>query len=182
MAQVYVWLGKGTLVPSNHYQEPSGSPKTITQRNGVIYRFKCTQAGCEEEYIAELGWTFGDRLKEHHRAPATIYIHGQSSQHCIDVDSFSIVGRAAHSITRTIKEAMFIRVNNSSLNRNLGKFQLHHIWDEVLQDTPAFHLKKCLLLLMLLHNGNSSLILCGRGHKHFDVVKYGHSPGLFNSL
>ena len=40
----------------------------------------------------------------------------------IDVDIFSFVDREAHSITRTIMEAMFIRVNDPSLNKNLGKF------------------------------------------------------------
>ena len=57
------------------------------------------------------------------------------------MDSFFIVSREAHSITRTIKEAMFIGVNDLSLIRNLGKFQVPHIWDEVLQDIAVLHLK-----------------------------------------
>ena len=28
-----------------------------------------------------------------------------------------------------------------SLNRNLGKYQLPHLWDNILQDTPALQLK-----------------------------------------
>ena len=38
--------------------------------------------------------------------------------------------------TRLIKEPIFIRVNNPTLNRNIGKFQLSHIWDRVLFSTP----------------------------------------------
>ena len=45
---------------------------TITQKSGVIYQFECTQAGCEQEYIGELGRTVGDRLKEHLRPPSPI--------------------------------------------------------------------------------------------------------------
>ena len=30
----------------------------------------------------------------------------------------------------------YIRVNNPTLNRNIGKFQLNHIWDRVLFGTP----------------------------------------------
>ena len=42
---------------------------SFIQKSGVIYRYKCTQADCEEEYIREFGRTFGDRLKEHLRSP-----------------------------------------------------------------------------------------------------------------
>ena len=36
-----------------------------------------------------------------------------------------------------IKESIFIRVNNPTLNRNIGKFQLSHTWDRVLFSTPS---------------------------------------------
>ena len=41
------------------------------------------------------------------------------------------------NFTRLIKESIFIRVNNPRLNRNIGKFQLSHIWDRVLLSTPG---------------------------------------------
>ena len=40
-----------------------------------------------------------------------------------------------------IKEAMCIHVSDPLFNRNLGKYQLPHIWDEVLQDTPPLQLR-----------------------------------------
>ena len=48
------------------------------------------------------------------------------------VDSFiwhiySIVGREDQNLMRTIKEALYIRVNNPSLNKNIGKYHLPHI-------------------------------------------------------
>ena len=55
---------------------------------------------------------FGKRLKEHLRAPSLIYQHSQATEHSINVDCFFIVGREAHSFTKTNKEAMFIWVNN----------------------------------------------------------------------
>ena len=42
---------------------------------------------------------------------------------------------------RAIKEALYIRVNNPSLNRNVGKYHLPHIWDEVLYNIPELKLK-----------------------------------------
>ena len=38
------------------------------------------------------------------------------------------------------KKALYICVNDQSLNRNLGKYQLPHIWDEVLLNTPQLQL------------------------------------------
>ena len=35
-------------------------------------------------------------------------------------------------VTKNIKEVMYIHVSDPSLNRNLGKYQLPHILDEVL--------------------------------------------------
>ena len=49
--------------------------------------------------------------------------------------------REAKGLTTNIKEAMYIKVNDLSLNRNLGKFQLPPILDQVLKDTPSLHLK-----------------------------------------
>ena len=40
-----------------------------------------------------------------------------------------------------IKEAIYIRVNNPSLNRNIGKYQLPHIWDEVLNNITELKTK-----------------------------------------
>ena len=49
----------------------------------------------------------------------------------VTIDNFEIVGREGQNLLRTIKEALYIRVNNPSLNKNIGKYHLPHIWDEV---------------------------------------------------
>ena len=54
---------------------------------------------------------------------------------------FSIVGREDQNTARTIKEAILIRASDPCLNRNIGKFQLPHIWDEVLVKSPELKLK-----------------------------------------
>ena len=61
--------------------------------------------------------------------------------HPIQLDSFSIVDRESQGITRTIKEAMYIRVNDPPINMNLDKHQLPHIWGEVLQGMLSLHLQ-----------------------------------------
>ena len=86
------------------------------QKSGVIYKFKCPHTNNPDEYIGESGRTFGDRLKEHLRAPSSIHHHSNSKGHPISPEYLTIVEREPH-----------ICVNDHSLNRNLGKYQLPHI-------------------------------------------------------
>ena len=109
-----------------------------SQKSGVIYKFKCTHINCPEEYIGESGRTFGDRLKENLRAPSPIYHHNNSTGHPISPECFTIVDREPRG---DIKKAMYIHVKYPSLNRNLDKYQLPHLWDHALQDTPAVQLQ-----------------------------------------
>ena len=95
---------------------------------------------CEDEYIGESGRTFAERFREHLRAPSPIHDYFKTTGHEVSLDNFSIVGRDDQSMTRAIREAMLIRVNDQSLNRNIGKYQLPHIWDEVLVKSPDLQL------------------------------------------
>ena len=114
---------------------------TILQKSRVIDRFRCGRVDCEE-YIGESGRTFAERFREHMKAPSPIHDHHNITGHELSLDNFSIVGREDQSIARTIKEAILIRVNDPSLNRNIGKYQLPHIWDEVLVKSPELKFKK----------------------------------------
>ena len=105
---------------------------TILQKSGVIYRFRCGRVDCDEEYIGKSGRIFAERLREHMKAASPIHDHHNITGHEVSLDTFSIVGREDQSIGRTIKEAILIRINDPSLNRNIGKYQLPCKWDEVL--------------------------------------------------
>ena len=96
---------------------------------------------CDEEYIGQSSRTFGERFKEHQKAPSPIFDHYTITGHDISVENFNIVGREEHNLKRAIKEALYIRVNNPSLNRNIGKYHLPHIWDEVLENISELKLK-----------------------------------------
>ena len=108
---------------------------------GAIYHFKCPNTNCPDKYIGEYGRPFGDRIKEHLKAPSPIHQHSSSTGHPLSPDCFNILHREAQGTSGNIKEAMFICVNDPSLNRNLGKYQLPHIWLNILQDTPVLQLK-----------------------------------------
>ena len=113
----------------------------ITKKSGIIYRFKCDRLECDEEYIEETARTFGERFKEHLKAPSPIHNHSNITGHTTTLENFSVVGREEQNLSSLIKESMFIRVNNPSLNRNLGKYHLPHIWDEVLINNTELKLK-----------------------------------------
>ena len=53
----------------------------ITNKSGVIYRYKCSQHGCKEEYIGESARNFAERFKEHQKAPSPIFHHCNISGH-----------------------------------------------------------------------------------------------------
>ena len=107
----------------------------MLKKSGVIYRYKCDRMEYDEEYIEESSRTFAERFKEHQKAASPIYDHYNITGHKISIDNFSIVGRENQSLMRTFKEVLYIRVNNPSLNRNIGKYHLSHIWNEVLLNT-----------------------------------------------
>ena len=113
----------------------------ISKKSGIIYRFKCNRVDCDDEYIRESSRTFGERYKEHPKAPSSIYDHYNITGHETSIENFSIVGREDQNLIRAIKEAIYIRVNNPSLNRNIGKYHLSYIWDEVLLNNSELKLK-----------------------------------------
>ena len=109
-------------------------------RSGLIYSYKRPQLDCNDEYIEETSRTLGERRKEHLKQPSPIHGHSQNTGHPIEDQNFNIIGRDDRGQARTIKESIYIRVNNPTLNQNIGKYNLNHIWDRVLFNTPGLRL------------------------------------------
>ena len=110
------------------------SPKDkdmITKKSSVIYWIMCDRIGCENEYIGESSIMFGERYNEHLKAPSPQFEYQSTTSNTSSVENFRIIGREGHNIARAIKEAIYIRVNNPTLNKNIGKYSLSHIWDKV---------------------------------------------------
>ena len=114
----------------------------MENKSGTIYWFQFRDFACDEEYIGETSRTFGETFKEHLKEPSPIHNHSNNTGHTSTQDTFQIIGREDHGIARTIKESIYIRVNTLKLNRNIGKFNLHHIWDRVLLNTPGLKIKR----------------------------------------
>ena len=55
--------------------------------------------------------------------------------------------------------AIFIRVNNPTLNRITGKFNLPNIWDRVLLKTPGLNLKRHVQAVGQVNSNNFNIPL-----------------------
>ena len=127
---------KGGKTIKNLLVSPKDKDPMLNQ-SGAIYRYQCNNLGCDDEYIGETSRTFGERYKEHLKAPSAIHHHSTITGHTTNHNNFQIIGREGHNLARNIKESIYIRVNNPSLNNNIGKFNLSHIWDRVLLNTKG---------------------------------------------
>ena len=131
---------KGTNTVKQLLMVPKDKDPKLT-KSGIIYRYQCPNINCTEQYIGESGRSLGDRYREHLKAPSPIHMHTSTTGHPVSPDCFTIVDRKSQGLSRNIKEAMYIKVNDPPLNRNLGKFLLLPVWDQVIKDTPSLQLK-----------------------------------------
>ena len=107
----------------------------------IIYHYKCPQINCSSAYIGESGRSLSESVKEHFKALSPIRLHSTTTGHPMDPEQFNIVHKEVNSHSRTIEEAKFIWVQDSTLNRNLVKYQLPHIWDHLLMASPTLQHK-----------------------------------------
>ena len=132
---------KGGNTIKNLLVSPKDKDPMVNQRD-AIYWYQCWDLGCDGEYIGETSRTSGERYKEHLKDPSPIHHNNHQTNHHINHNNFKIKGREGHHLSRYIKESIFIRVNNPTLNNNVGKFNLPHLWDRVLISTPGLKLNK----------------------------------------
>ena len=131
---------KGSTTIKNLLVSPKDKDPMVNQ-SGAIYWYQCGDLSRDDEYIGETSRTFGERYKEHLKAPSAVHHHSSQTGHTTNQNNFQIIGRKGHNLARNIKESIYIRVNNPTLNNNIGKFNLSHIWDRVLINTKGLTLK-----------------------------------------
>ena len=102
------------------------------KKSGVIYSYQCGEIAYGVEYIGESSRTLGERYREHLKQPSSIHVHILQTGHTSTPNNFNIIGREDQGLGRTIKETIYIWLNNLTLNRNIVKYNLNHIWNRVL--------------------------------------------------
>ena len=102
---------KGTITLRTALGNPKDKdPKT--NKTGIIYQYQCPHINCPSSYIGESGRSLGERVKEHFKAPSPIHLHSITTGHPMDPNQFNIVHKEVNSQSRTIKEAMFICIQD----------------------------------------------------------------------
>ena len=107
------------------------------KKSGIIYSYQGTNIACDEEYIGRDIQDPGGKAQRTSKTPSPIHVHIQQTGHTIEDSSFNIIGKEDRGQARTIKESIYIRVNNPNLNQNTVKYNLSHIWDRVLFNTQG---------------------------------------------
>ena len=96
-----------------------------SKQTGVIYQYQCPHTQCSSSYIGESGRSLGDRVKEHLKAPSPIHLHSATTGHPLDPNQFNIIHKEVQGQSRTIKEAMFICVQDPPSIATLANTNCH---------------------------------------------------------
>ena len=96
-----------------------------SKQTGVIYQYQCPHIQCSSSYIGESGRSLGDRVKEHLKAPSPIHLHSATTGHPLDPNQFNIIHKEVQCQSRTIKEAMFIHVQDPPSIATLANTNCH---------------------------------------------------------
>ena len=127
--------------------------------------------------MGETSRALGNRHKEHLKGPSPIHGHIQCTGHSATADKSNIIGREGRDLARTIKEAIYIRVNNPSLNRNVGKYHVSHLWDRVLCNTHSLKIDSTQHPLHIHNNGLTQTIPTNKD----SLIATGNSGHALNS-
>ena len=92
---------------------------------------------------------------QHLKQPSHVNVHIQQTGHTTTSNNFNSTGREDLGLIRTIEESIYIRVNNPMLNRNIGKYNLNHIWNRVLFNTSGLKIGSSQTLLHTHNNGQA---------------------------
>ena len=112
------------------------SKDPIDRKTGSIYWYQCGELACNEEYI---GLTSRDLCTKIQGVPEGSLTHpctqhpGRTQHHPWKLQHYRGGGPWP---SQNYQGAVYIRGNNPTLNRNVGKYNLHHIWNRVLFNTP----------------------------------------------
>ena len=93
---------------------------------------------CDSTYVGETGRSLRKRIAEHLR-PSSVeksevatHVYKNCQDHQISMDTVEVLDRDDDWQRRGVREAIYIRVNKPDLNRDQGRYQLPHSWDNLL--------------------------------------------------
>ena len=102
------------------------------KQSNLVYGYKCAEPGCSESYIGETKQSLKARIGQHRRPSSSdcqpdsaVYGHAKSTGHQIDPEKVIVLDREERWFERGIREAIWERIEQPSLNKRGGlRFQL----------------------------------------------------------
>ena len=132
--------------PQNTLRQQLVAPKDKSDKGdicGPVYYIKCEGSDhehCDNVYIGETERTLRARFSEHRRPSTTTsevsnHIFREHPGHKVDLKNVKVLSRDTRWYERGVRESIHIRTLRPSLNRDGGRHQLSHIWDNLLVNT-----------------------------------------------
>ena len=103
----------------------------------IPYQGQTTRGLCQESYIGETERSLRTRFLEHKR-PSSVssevsqHIHIESPDHKVDLEQTLVLDREPRYFERGVKEAIYIKANQPSLNRDGGRYKLPSVYDTII--------------------------------------------------
>ena len=98
----------------------------LLNKSGVVYKVEC--GGCNASYVGETKRRLESRLAEHRKAvqrgevnASALAEHVWNAGHQVDWDSMKVLDASSRHHSRLALEAIHIRRQKNSLNRDRGK-------------------------------------------------------------
>ena len=125
--------------PTNTLRQLLVKPKDpVSKENvvGPVYKIQCEK--CEAMYVGETERSLKSRFNEHRRRSSTTsevakHIHVEQPEHSVELDNTDILTTESRWFERGVKEAIYIRALNPSLNRDGGRYNLPPVWDNIIK-------------------------------------------------
>ncbi len=131
---------KGAQTLRGQLVKPKDKDPTIKMQD-VVYFISC--GSCDLSYIGETGRSVEERFAGHIRGQSAVHSHLNESQHTSpDLHDVQVLCKESNEIKRKIKEALYIKVNDPELNRNIGKYTIPDLYDKILREKGGLVVSK----------------------------------------
>ena len=125
--------------PANTLRQLLVRPKDKLDKEkvvGPVYKISCNM--CDASYIGETERSLKARFQEHRR-PSTVtsevsrHIHADHPEHDVSLKEAKVLDIEGRWFERGVKEAVYIRQHQPTLNRDGGRFNLPPVWTNLLR-------------------------------------------------
>ncbi len=142
LARVYKSYGIQTCIkPTTTLRQELVSPKDKVLKQdviGAIYMILCEDNYCSDFYIGETERRLKTRFQEHTR-PSSVptsdvaeHIHLEAPGHQVNIESVKVLDKDHRYFERGVKESIYIRAHQPTLNRHPGRHQLSPVYNNIL--------------------------------------------------